>query len=120
VYREAIRVGAHVSTYISIDGLREIELRESSDEQLIYISELEKFENEYFDAELTIWSEQNTKYLSGVDPKRIAKRAGSRSDLSKRWSERVASGALRWCGTIFPTNGYAQSRRPHSSMAERL
>ncbi len=108
VYREAIQVGAHVSTYISIDGLREIELRESSDEQLIYISELENFENEYFDAELTIWSEQNTKYLSGVDPKRIAKRASARSDLSKRWSERVASGALRWCGTIFPTHGYAQ------------
>jgi|SRR5579863_578010 len=108
VYREAIRAGAYVSTYISLDGLREIELRESSDEQLIYISELEKIENEYFDAQLTIWSEQNTKHLGGIHPERIAKRLGARADLTKRWSERVASGALRWCGTLFPTHGYAQ------------
>src|SRR5579884_3760878 len=67
VYREAVRAGAHVTTDITLPGLREIELRESSDEQLTHVSELDKFWTEYFDATLTIWSEQNTRALSGID-----------------------------------------------------
>ena len=38
-YREAIRVGAHVDTRISIDGLQEIFLKEANEEQLTHVSE---------------------------------------------------------------------------------
>src|SRR5260370_34213463 len=48
VYREAIRAGAHVTTYIDIDGLREIHYREASDEQLNYISQLDRLEAKAF------------------------------------------------------------------------
>jgi aminopeptidase len=111
VYREAIRAGAYVTYDIILDGLREIELRESNDEQLTHVSELDKFETEYFDAELTIWSEQNTRAMSHIDPERIARRRESHAALTKRSLERMGNGSLRWCGTIYPTNAYAQDAK---------
>lgn len=108
VYREAIRAGAWVLPRISLDGLREIELRESSEEQLTHIWEYDTFIHNYFDAELTIWSEQNVKAMSKIDPQRMAKRRKARASLFSRSLERMAKGELRWCGTLFPTNAYAQ------------
>lgn len=108
VYREAIRAGAHVETEIALDGLREIFLREGNDEQLSYISEMELRAIEYYDAVLDIWAEVNTRSLSGVDPKRMALRRAARASLFKKALERMASGESRWCGTLFPTNAYAQ------------
>ena len=108
VYREALRAGAHPETYITIDGLGEILLREGNDEQLTHISELERVGIEYYDAVLTIWAQRNTRSLSGADPARMALRNGSRAPLFKRSIERIASGEARWCGTLFPTHSSAQ------------
>src|SRR5690349_19647736 len=57
-YREGIRAGAHVFTRVALNEMREIRLRESTDEQLTHISELEKFENEFFDADLFILADE--------------------------------------------------------------
>jgi len=108
IYREAIRAGAHVGTKIRVHGLQEILFREANDEQLTHISEVQKFEIEYYDAELTIWASENTKELSGVDPQRLAKRGEVQGALMKRSLERLSSGETRWCGTLFPTNAHAQ------------
>lgn len=118
VYREAIRAGAYVETFIGIEGLEEIELRESSDEQLMHISEYNKFVTEYFDATLTIWAEENTRALSGIDPKRIARKREARAPLFKRALERMANGVERWCGTLYPTQAHAQDARMSLSAYE--
>jgi aminopeptidase len=108
VYREAIRAGAHVTPFIRLPGLHEIFLREGSDEQLTYISDLDRLEVDYFNVELTIWSEENTRSLNGVDPARTALHSQALAALFKRELEMMASGERRWCGTLFPTNAYAQ------------
>ncbi len=108
VYREAVWVGAHVTTKISLEGLQEVFFQEANDEQLAYVSEVDTLEVEHYDAELTIWGSENTKILSGIDPKRIAKRREARAQLSKRSLERMGKGETRWCGTMFPTNAHAQ------------
>jgi aminopeptidase len=108
VYREAIRAGAHVTSFISLPGLHEIFLREGSDEQLTYVSDLDRLEVDYFNVELTIWSEENTRSLNGVDPARTALHSQAFAGLFKRELEMIASGERRWCGTLFPTNAYAQ------------
>ncbi|HET8912886.1 MAG TPA: aminopeptidase [Ktedonobacteraceae bacterium] len=108
VYREAIRAGAHISTKISLDGLSEIKYLEGNEEQLTYISEVAKLEVEEIDAELTIWSKPNSKDLKGIDPAKIALAHKASGVLFKRFLERQGSGNMRWCGTLFPTNGYAQ------------
>src|SRR5258706_122876 len=73
-YKEAVRAGAHVTVRADVEGLPEIFLREANDEQLNSVSELIKVETEHFDALLTLWGTENTKALSGSDPKRIAAR----------------------------------------------
>lgn len=109
VYREAIRAGAaEVQTHILLNGLSEILLDESNDEQLTHVSEYETFVSDYFSHELTIWSEQNTKARGKINPERIAKRRKARSSIFKRSLEREMQGQYRWCGTLYPTLAYAQ------------
>ena len=108
IYREAVRAGARVTTDIWLEGLQEIFFREASDEQLTHVSEIEKLKADYYDAALTIWGMLNTKGLSGIDPKRMAKRREARAFLLTRDLKRIASGELRWCGTMFPTQAHAQ------------
>ena len=108
VMREALRVGAHPEPFISLPDLRELKLQEASEEQLAYISPMRRIVTEEYETLLEISSEENTRELSGVDPARmaIAQRAGH--ELFETFMQRSAEGSLRWCGTLFPTNAYAQ------------
>jgi aminopeptidase len=72
------------------------------------MSDLVLREVDYFDAVLFIWSEENTKALTGVDPNRIVIAQQARAPWRGRLMERTARKEMRWCGTLFPTNGYAQ------------
>ncbi|MDQ3855180.1 MAG: aminopeptidase [Chloroflexota bacterium] len=108
VVREAIRAGAHPTTRASIDGLAEILLKEGSDEQLSYLSPLDLKEVEHFDASLNILGDENTKSLSGVDPKRVAMLGQARAPLLETLMQRAARDELRWSLTLFPTNAHAQ------------
>lgn len=107
-YREAIRAGAHVHVEVLVDGLREILLKEASEEQLGNLSDYDKYRMEHFDAQLNFLAEHNTKNLSGVDPKRAAMRQAARAPLAARMDERTAAGEFRWCLTLFPTQAHAQ------------
>jgi aminopeptidase len=107
-YREAIRAGAHVFTRIGLNDLREIRLRESNDAQLTYISELDTFENEFYDAILYLLADENTKLLMGIDPQRMGMYRAARKELGARSDERSANGELRWSLTLYPTQAYAQ------------
>ena len=108
IYREAVRTGAYVYTQINIDGLAEIFLREASDEQLTYVSERQRFDYDFPTASIHIHSDENTKHLSGIDPKRIAIRQAANAPLMERTMTRTAAKELRWCVTLFPTQSYAQ------------
>ncbi|MFN8375204.1 MAG: aminopeptidase [Anaerolineae bacterium] len=108
VYREAVRAGAHVLTRFTIEELTEVFYQEANEEQLKFLPDLVKQEIEFITADLFIEAENNTKALSGVDPKKIAVNRASRSELSRRFYERFANGELRWCLTKLPTNAYAQ------------
>jgi aminopeptidase len=109
VYREALHSGAHIVAVETIqEELTEILLQEGSEEQLTYISELERLRSEHYTARLTIWAEQNTRAYASVDPRRMALRQGARKELFHRILEREAKGEARWCGTLFPTHAHAQ------------
>lgn len=107
-YRAVLEAGAHAYTRVSVDGLDELFLKKATDEQLRYISPLAEHEVEKIDAELGIWAHYNTRSLTGVDPVRQAIRREATRALNRRFLERAASGALRWCGTQYPTHAEAQ------------
>ncbi|MDQ3327148.1 MAG: aminopeptidase [Chloroflexota bacterium] len=107
-YREAVRAGAHVSTRINLGGLPEVLLKEGSDEQLRYLSPLRKQEIEHYNTMLNILADENTKALSGVDPKRMAMVSQTNAPIMERYMQRAATDELRWCLTLYPTHAYAQ------------
>lgn len=107
-YREAIQAGAIVTPRITLDGLREILMKNASNEQLTHVSALDWAETDYFDASLYIMADQNTRGLSSIDPARLATFGSSRRELNKRLDTREVAGEYRWCLTLFPTQAYAQ------------
>jgi aminopeptidase len=108
LYREALRAGANPRTRIEVEGIDVIALGEASDEQLTFISEIDRFEIEKVDAIVTIWGDLNTRALSQSDPKRVSKRIASRRTLTNRLWERIDQGEAKWVGTRFPTDAHAQ------------
>ncbi len=108
IYERALAAGAHPYTQIKVEGAAEQLLKVGTDEQLTYIGSTAAPELEELDALLTIWSDLNTRELSGVDPARQKLMLDARQELSKRRTERIFSGELRWCGALFPTQAHAQ------------
>jgi aminopeptidase len=108
LYREALRSGANPRTRVEIDGIDVIAIGEASDEQLTFISEIDRFEIEKVDAIVTIWADRNTRALSQADPNRVSKKIASRRTLTNRFWERIDEGKAKWVGTRFPTEAHAQ------------
>jgi aminopeptidase len=108
LYRAALQAGAHPISRVALEGLDVIAVQESSEEQLVFVSEIDRFEVEQVDAIITIWAEQNTRALSQADPGRVSRQIGSRRELTNRFWERIDQGAARWVGTRFPTDAHAQ------------
>jgi len=108
VYAEAVQAGAHVFVRNSLPGAEELFYQHGSDEQLDYVSPVRKLMVETFDATLAIGAEHNTRELSSVDPKRMARARKAGAPLSKLFMERAARNELRWCYTEFPTQASAQ------------
>ena len=108
LFRAALRRGAHPYLNVSPSGLDEILFAEANEEQLAYIPESERVQTEQVDAWATIWSSSNTRALTRVDPdrRRIHLSAHYRM-VNRRW-QRISSGELALCGTLFPTHAHAQ------------
>ncbi|RME31400.1 MAG: aminopeptidase, partial [Candidatus Zixiibacteriota bacterium] len=107
-YEEAVKVGAHPLLELRPPEADEILLKHGSDKQLQFVSPMGKVEINRLDAYLMVWGSKNTKYLSGVDPKRQALRQQSRRPYMMRFFKRTAEGSLKWVGTQFPTEADAQ------------
>jgi len=108
VYKEALLLGTNPYTLVSLDGLSEILYKNATEEQLKFVSEIDRISYEKLNANLTLWGDWNTKYLSNVDSKKVATFLGARRDLFNQRLERIAKHELNWCGTLYPTQAHAQ------------
>ena len=108
VYEEAIKAGANVLVQNQLPGFEEIFFKLGNDSQIQYISPVNRLVIENFPAMLIIEAERNTRELTNVDPSRLALRRRARASLFARMLERIATGELRWCLTVFPTHASAQ------------
>jgi aminopeptidase len=108
VYREVLHAGGHPVPQIGLPRLREIALREASDEQLSWINPADRLTVEQVDCTLFISSETNTRQLSSVDPSRQAIAGRAARELLQIRTRRSLEGDLRWCLTLYPTEAFAQ------------
>jgi aminopeptidase len=108
LYRAALRRGANPYVNSQVPGLVELLLKSGSEEQVTYISQVQRREIELIDALVTIWSDSNTRSLTAADPGRHQRYIASRRTLTNRFWERIGAGEARWCGTLSPTHAHAQ------------
>ncbi len=115
-YREALLAGAYPVVRAGVEGLEELYFKHASDEQLRFISDLERMEVEKFDADLRFLGSYNTRALTAIPPERMARRREATRVLTNRFLERAARGDLRWCLTQAPT--HADAQEAEMSLAE--
>lgn len=108
VYRETLRAGGFPWLRLSLDGCDEAFYQEASDQQLDEIPAILDFEAHHIQGAITIGAQTNLRELSGIDPKRIARRQKSMEPLWAPFSIPRESGGVKWVGVEYPTNALAQ------------
>jgi aminopeptidase len=108
VYEELIKAGSFPYIVNEVPGSQEIFFKYANDDQLDYISPVTKMLFETYDASINLWSDYNTRRLSGADNAKIARTRRASSPLMKTSMQRTAAGEFRWVLTAYPTHAMAQ------------
>jgi aminopeptidase len=108
VYRKVLEHGAHPFLQIELEETQELFYAYASDVQLDYVPPFMRDIVEQIDASIEIWTDANTKRLTNADPAKQSRRSVARRPLFDRLLERSAKKELRWVGTLYPTQAFAQ------------
>jgi len=110
MYIETIKAGGHPLLNVQIEGIQELRLKYSSEEQLLYVDPIQKSIMKEFDSYIVISGDYNTRKMSLVDPKLITKVQGSPAN-KELWDilmGRMGKKELRYLLIPFPCNSFAQ------------
>jgi len=110
MYIETIKAGGHPLLFPRIEGIQELKYRYSSEEQLLFVDPLLKKIIQEFDSYIEISGDYNTRKLSIVDSKLIAKSQGSPANR-ERWEilmNRMGKKELKYLVLPYPCNSLAQ------------
>ncbi len=108
IYEQVLARGGHPWVQLGLDGSDEVFYTKAMDPQLDYVPRFVKEAIEEIQASIAVWTETNTKRLTGVDPAKQARRAQAMRPLSDRFIDRAAKKELRWTVTVYPTEAFAQ------------
>jgi aminopeptidase len=110
LFLEVLKAGGHPLVMPQVEGLRELFLKNASEEQLLYLHNFIKLTNTEFDSIISVDGEYNTRHLALIDPKIMAMRQGSsdRTEFMRVFEDRLFKKELKWIGIPFPCNALAQ------------
>jgi aminopeptidase len=108
IYRETLRAGGLPTVIPRLGELNAELLSHGSEEQITWLSPVDRWSRGEADVLIRVLGEENTKSLSGIDPDRQIARKRSQGPLLQTMMERAAAGESRWTLTLYPTNAYAQ------------
>jgi aminopeptidase len=108
VYQKVLERGAHPFLQVEPEEAEELLYAYASEVQLDYVPPFMKDMIEQIDASIGVWTDVNTKQLTSADPAKQSRRSVARRPLSDRLLERAAKKELRWTGTLYPTQAFAQ------------
>jgi aminopeptidase len=108
VYRAVLEAGGHPMMRLYDEEVGLIDAKYASDEQLQFVSPLEKLMTEELDVMIALRATNNTRAMSHVDPVRMAMAQKARTELSARRMQRTADGEFKWTLTQYPTQASAQ------------
>jgi aminopeptidase len=107
IYHEVVLRGAHPVMLAVFMDLRAELLSHGNDEQLAYLSPVERFPRAEADVLINVLAETNTRAFSSVDPSRQQRFQRARAELLQTMMRRQAAGELTWTLTLYPTDAYA-------------
>ncbi|MEA2008945.1 MAG: aminopeptidase [Chloroflexota bacterium] len=108
VYRAVLEAGGHPTVQMGSDALGKNRFQYSSDEQLKWISPLEKMMVEKIDASINIVATANTRSLTSVDPAKQQLFQLAHRELMATYMKRSAEGNLKWVVVQYPCPAFAQ------------
>jgi aminopeptidase len=108
LYRALTKAGAHYDSKITIRDEDRTFAECASDSQIEDVSPAEKLIYETYDAFVSIRAPFNLKSMQSVPPATKKKLGQAKGVLHDIFSDRSASGALRWTLCEFPTDAAAQ------------
>jgi aminopeptidase len=108
VYQQVLERGAHPFLRVELEEAEELLYTYASDAQIDYVPPFMRDVIEQIDANIGIWTDANTKRFTNADPAKQTRRAVAMRPLSDRLLERAAKKELRWTGTLYPTQAFAQ------------
>lgn len=107
IYRRILERGGQPHLLLSLPDQDEIFYTLANDDQLDYVPTFDKLAADQFDARIRIYSQTNTRALTGVDSRRQVRRQKATSQVQQAIMKRSAEGRLRWVSTQYPTEAYA-------------
>jgi aminopeptidase len=108
ITREVLRAGGYPILNLSLEELQYVFFTEANEDQLRFLTPMESLVYEDFECFVYLWSQCNTRSLTNTDSKKRQISQQARTGLMKSYIDRTASGDLRWVGSLYPTNAYAQ------------
>ena len=110
VYRNVLRAGGHPLPMITLPSLSNALLEEGSDDQITWRSPVAGTLGREVDKRLNIAASPNPLALANITPQRqaLANNPPQIGQKPKLESGTKPSKQARWCGTLWPTAGYAQ------------
>ncbi|MBN1963741.1 MAG: aminopeptidase [Anaerolineae bacterium] len=108
VYRAVLKAGGHPMMRLFDEELQAINYAIASDEQLTWVSPVERLTTEQLDAMIALRATNNTRAMTNVDPAKMALAASSRNELGALRMKRTAAGEFKWTLTQYPTQASAQ------------
>lgn len=106
--QRALEAGGNVSTLIDSEEIRETYMRVANEDQLAFINPEMRVLIDSAACLIGIMAPENTKAMSGVDPKKMAVRGKAMEPLGETMMRRTQQGELRWTGCAYPTQAAAQ------------
>ncbi|HQY30312.1 MAG TPA: aminopeptidase [Thermomicrobiales bacterium] len=108
IYREVLRVGGLPTIVPTFPEWHGDLLANGNDEQLAYISPIDRFGRAEADVLIRVLADTNGRLPAAVTPQRSAAYTAARRELGATMVGRAAAGDLRWNLTMFPTAAIAQ------------
>lgn len=118
-FREILKAGGHPYVSLQKEGqLDHIFYEVASDHQLDFVDPLHEYVIHNYNCEITVLGASSPRYLAGVDPKRLSRKANAYGELTKVYMDRAAHRELRWVYVLYPTSGFAQDAEMSSRAFE--
>lgn len=108
VFLSVLRAGGHPSFHPKSERLRETLLRHGSDKQLTHVSPFEMHRLAACDVLIVLTYPSNTRYLSRIEPRRLALSESARREPMMLSLGRHARGETRYCLAEVPSHATAQ------------